>query len=94
MGKEGIRQPKLHIKLLGDFRVAVDDDAITTLSAPRLQALIAYLLLHGDALQTRQHIAFLFWPEFHGGTSIRQPALPDSCPQKSIPVYRAIRLYN
>ncbi len=31
--------------------------------SPRLQSLLAYLLIHRAAPQTRQQIAFLFWPE-------------------------------
>jgi DNA-binding SARP family transcriptional activator len=31
--------------------------------SPRLQSLLAYLLLHRDAPQSRAHLAFLFWPE-------------------------------
>lgn len=33
------------------------------LDSTRLQALLAYLLLHRDAPQLRQHLAFLFWPD-------------------------------
>lgn len=56
-------QLELHIRLLGDFRVAVGDQPVSSLNSPRLQALFAYLLLHRDAPQSRQKIAFLFWPE-------------------------------
>lgn len=54
-------QATLHIRLLGDFRVAAGDAPLTSLNTPRLQALLAYLLLHRDSPQSRQHIAFLFW---------------------------------
>ena len=53
----------LHLQLLGDFRLALDETPITTLNTARLQALLAYLVLHRDALQLRQHLAFLFWPD-------------------------------
>src|SRR5437763_12859276 len=59
----GSVQPKLHIRLLGDFRAAIGDKPVTSLNTPRLQALLAYLLLHRDAAQSRQHVAFLFWPD-------------------------------
>src|SRR5438128_8908235 len=59
----GSVQPKLHIRLLGDFRAAIGDEPVTSLNTPRLQALLAYLLLHRDAAQSRQHVAFLFWPD-------------------------------
>lgn len=53
----------LHIQLLGNFRLVYDDQPVTSIEAPRLQALLAYLLLHRDAPQSRQHIAFLLYPD-------------------------------
>lgn len=53
----------LHIQLLGDFRLARDDVPLTNLNTTRLQALLAFLLLHRHAPQQRQHIAFQFWPD-------------------------------
>jgi DNA-binding SARP family transcriptional activator len=58
----------LEIHLLGAFMVVCAGVQIASLRAPRLQALLAYLLLHRGAPQPRQRIAFLFWPE----TSDRQ----------------------
>lgn len=55
--------PKLRIHLLGDFRLTYGDAPITTINTARLQALLAYLVLHRDAQQLRQHLAFLFWPD-------------------------------
>jgi predicted ATPase/DNA-binding SARP family transcriptional activator len=57
------RQAGLQIRLLGEFRVSIGGEPVTTLLMPRLQALLAYLLLHRDAPQPRQQIAFLFWPD-------------------------------
>jgi DNA-binding SARP family transcriptional activator len=55
---------KLHIQLLGDFRLAEDDgEPLTGANTPRLQSLLAYLLLHRDAPQARSHLAFQFWPD-------------------------------
>ena len=54
---------ELRLQLLGDFRVEVGGQLVTTLSSPRLQALLAYLALHRAAPQHRQHTAFLFWPD-------------------------------
>src|SRR6266566_3626349 len=80
-------RPMLHINLLGDFRVIAGDAPATSLKSPRLQALLAYLLLHREAPQPRQHIAFLFWPdstEKQAQTNLRKLivslrlALPDS----------------
>jgi DNA-binding SARP family transcriptional activator len=54
---------KLHIQLLGDFRLTYDDELLTDVNTPRLQSLLAYLLLHRDAPQSRHRLAFLFWPD-------------------------------
>ena len=53
----------LHIALLGDFRLVYGADLLTSVNTPRLQALLVYLLLHRQAPQPRQHIAFQFWPD-------------------------------
>src|SRR6266545_1816534 len=55
--------PELHIQLLGEFRLTSDDALVSTVNAPRLQALLAYLVLHRHAPQPRQHLAFLLWPD-------------------------------
>jgi DNA-binding SARP family transcriptional activator len=52
----------LHIQLLGRVRLRYGDDELTDLAVPRLQALLAYLLLHREVAQPRLHIASLFWP--------------------------------
>jgi predicted ATPase/DNA-binding SARP family transcriptional activator len=55
--------PTLHIHLLGDFRLIYGEALVRTINAPRLHALLAYLLLHRDAPQPRHHLAFLLWPD-------------------------------
>lgn len=55
--------PDLHVQLLGDFRLTYDDKPLTRIVHARQQALLAYLLLHRDAPQSRRHLAFLFWPD-------------------------------
>ena len=55
--------PALRIRLLGDFTLTSDDGPIEGITTPRLQSLIGYLVLHRDAPQLRQHLAFLFWPD-------------------------------
>jgi DNA-binding SARP family transcriptional activator len=55
--------PILHIHLLGDFRLVYGDTLVTTVNSPRLQSLLAYLLLHRHSPQSRQHLAFLLWPD-------------------------------
>ncbi len=66
--------PMLQIKLLGEFSL-VYNQALTGINTARLQSLMAYLLLHREAPQSRQHMAFLFWPDSHEGqarTNLRQ----------------------
>jgi predicted ATPase/DNA-binding SARP family transcriptional activator len=53
----------LRIQLLGGFRLTLDDQPVTGIDAPRLQSLLAYLLLHQDMPPTRQQLAFLLWPD-------------------------------
>src|SRR5207248_2404899 len=55
--------PTLHLRLLGDFSLIYADRQVTSLNTLRLQSLLAYLVLHRDAPQQRQHLAFLFWPD-------------------------------
>lgn len=52
-----------HIRLLGGFSLAFNGVAIRSLNTPRLQSLLAYLLLNSGRPQSRQQIAFLLWPE-------------------------------
>src|SRR6058998_2827016 len=58
-----IMTPTLHIQLLGGFRLTTHDAPVTTLDSPRLQALLAYLLLHRAAPHARAHLAFQLWPD-------------------------------
>jgi DNA-binding SARP family transcriptional activator len=55
--------PTLHLRLLGDFSLLYADRQVTSLNTIRLQSLLAYLVLHRDVPQQRQHLAFLFWPD-------------------------------
>jgi len=53
----------LSVSLLGDFCVRDDEAPVTDVDTPRLQSLLAYLMLHRDAPQSRAHLAYLFWPD-------------------------------
>ena len=53
----------LNIRLLGDFSLTYADQPVGAISTPRLQSLLAYLVLHRDAPLLRQQLAFLFWPD-------------------------------
>ena len=59
--------PTLEIRLLGEFNLtwhtSETEAPITTLNTPRLQSLLAYLVLHRDAPQPRRHLAFCLWPD-------------------------------
>ena len=55
--------PTFHIRLLGDFSLLYSDQEVTSLNTTRLRSLFAYLVLHRDVPQQRQHLAFLFWPD-------------------------------
>src|SRR5438477_12959780 len=54
--------PTLNLRLLGDFSLLYNDQQVTNLNTTRLRSLLAYLVLHRDVPQQRQHLAFLFWP--------------------------------
>jgi non-specific serine/threonine protein kinase len=76
----------LHIHLLGEFRLASANAQISQVNSPRLQALLAYLVLHRDTPQSRQRLAFLLWPdssEAQARTNLRQliHALKQALPQ-------------
>ncbi|MCH6255640.1 tetratricopeptide repeat protein [Puniceicoccaceae bacterium K14] len=55
--------PKIQIRLLGEFRVTVDGQRVPALENARLQTLLAYLVLHAGESLKRSRIAFTFWPE-------------------------------
>ena len=55
--------PTLHLRLFGGFSLTYADQQPSNLNTMRLQSLIAYLVLHRDVPQHRQHLAFVFWPD-------------------------------
>jgi DNA-binding SARP family transcriptional activator/predicted ATPase len=55
--------PELRIQLLGIFSLHYGLERIVDLPSVKAQALLAYLLLHSKAPQSRQSIAYLFWSE-------------------------------
>ncbi len=79
--------PTLHIRLLGELSLVFGDTPVLTVNTARLRSLLAYLLLHRTIPQSRQHLAFLFWPdsdEARAHNNLRQSihrlrqALPDA----------------
>src|SRR5436190_298241 len=78
----------MRIELLGSFRITQEQHPIASLNTKRLQSLLAFLVLHCDAPQSREHLAFLLWPESNESqarTNLRQllhhlrRALPAGC---------------
>ena len=53
----------LHIDLLGGFSLVRGETLITSIEWPRLQSLLAYLVLHRHSRQSRTHLACLLWPD-------------------------------
>ena len=78
---------ELHVRLLGELDLRLGETALPPLESARAESLLAYLLLHRDAPQPRQRLAFLLWPdstEPQARTNLRQVlhnlrrALPDA----------------
>lgn len=56
-------QVRISVRLFGEFHLDGPDAFPASASSPRLQALLACLLLHRNAPRTRQQLALLFWPD-------------------------------
>src|SRR3984885_4524159 len=78
----------MRINLFGNLRLRLAGRPVTAVNTNRLRSLIAYLILHGDAPQPRERLAFLLWPassESQARTNLRQllhhlkRALPAEC---------------
>jgi DNA-binding SARP family transcriptional activator len=77
----------LRLDFLGDFHLVHGDTPVTGVENPRLQSLLAYLVLHRDAPQSRAQLSYLFWldsTEAQARTNLRKQvyhlrrALPDA----------------
>src|SRR4051794_463303 len=53
----------LRIRLLGGFEIRDADIPLPPLESARAESLLAYLILHRDAPQSRERLAFLLWPD-------------------------------
>ena len=82
-----MRQNTLRVRLLGPVDLQLDNQQLPPLDSARAESLLAYLLLHRDAPQPRQRLAFLLWPGSSDGqaqTNLRKVlhtlrrALPDA----------------
>jgi DNA-binding SARP family transcriptional activator len=77
----------LHARLLGGVELRLGEGDPVRLESARAESLLAYLLMHRDALQQRRHLAFTLWPdstESQARTNLRhvlhnlRRALPDA----------------
>ena len=57
------RSAPIRVELLGKLRLTCGQHLVASISTNRLQSLLAFLVLHGDVPQSREHLAFLLWPE-------------------------------
>src|SRR5262245_62071737 len=82
------RLTPIRIELFGGLRFFQGEQAVSSVNTNRLQSLLAYLILHGDSPQPREHLAFVLWPESsesQARTNLRQllhhlrRALPAHC---------------
>ena len=53
----------LAVELLGHFELSVGGRRIEGIRTPRLESLVAYLLMHCDRPVARDQLAFTLWPE-------------------------------
>jgi DNA-binding SARP family transcriptional activator len=59
----GMEGPALRIRLFGALELRLGDAPLPPLESGRAESLLAYLLLHRETPQARQHLAFLLWPD-------------------------------
>ena len=78
----------MRINLFGNLRISFGGTPVDSVNTNRLRCLLAYLILHGDAPQPREGLAFALWPgssESQARTNLRQllhhlkRALPIEC---------------
>jgi DNA-binding SARP family transcriptional activator len=53
----------LHLRLFGQLQAADASGAVVRVARPRAQRLLGYLLLHRRQSLTREHVAFVLWPD-------------------------------
>jgi DNA-binding SARP family transcriptional activator/predicted ATPase len=78
----------IRIELLGTLRFTFGQSLITSVNTNRMRSLLAFLVLHSESMQSREHLASLLWPEStdaQARTNLRQllhnlrRALPIDC---------------
>src|SRR5918993_1535529 len=82
-----MQTPILSIRLFGALDLRYGDRLLSPLGSARAETLLTYLVLHRDTPQSRQHLAFILWPdsnEAQARTNLRhvlhrlRHALPDA----------------
>jgi DNA-binding SARP family transcriptional activator len=82
-----VDEPTLRVRMLGGLDLWLGDRPLGALDSARAESLLAYLLLHRDAPQPRERMAYLLWPdstEAQARTNLRKVlhnlrrALPDA----------------
>src|SRR5829696_1011480 len=58
-----MQTPVLSIRLFGGLDLRYGDWLLSPLASARAETLLAYLVLHRDTPQSRQHLAFMLWPD-------------------------------
>src|SRR3954449_4377051 len=58
-----MRPLTLRARLLGGMELRLGERPLRALDSARVESLLGYLLLHRDAPQPRQRLAFLLWPD-------------------------------
>jgi DNA-binding SARP family transcriptional activator len=53
----------LHIRFLGEFSLVFNGVEVSGINQPRLKSLLAFLIYHREAPQSRAHLSFTFWPD-------------------------------
>ena len=78
----------MRIELFNNLLITCAQEPVLTVNTNRLQSLLAWLLLHSESAQSREHLAFRLWPESsesQARTNLRQllhhlrRALPAEC---------------
>lgn len=60
----------LSVRLFGELELRLGDERLPRLESARARSLLAFLLLHRDAPQSRHRLAFMLWPDSTEGQAL------------------------
>jgi DNA-binding SARP family transcriptional activator len=60
----------LSVRLFGELELRLGDERLPRLESARARSLLAFLLLHRDAPQSRHRLAFMLWPDSNEGQAL------------------------